>query len=66
MFLSGWLTNELALFHIGMSALLLAGFAAFSTALSQPAGRLAVVLVDASSVGLVVVQWRAHPSREVL
>ena len=65
-FLSGWLTSELALFHVLLSAIVMTAFALASDALHSWPGRLAVVLVLLSWTGLLVAQWRAQPTRRVL
>jgi acetyl esterase/lipase len=65
-FLSGWLTSELALFHVLLSAIVTAAFALVSDALQAWPGRLAVALVLLSWAGLLVAQWRARPTRSVL
>lgn len=65
-FLSGWLTSELAVFHIALSALVAVGFALASDALQAWPGRLGLTLVLASWAGLSVAQWRARPARRVL
>ena len=61
-FLSGWLTSELALFHMLLSALVMAGFAAATDALQSPPGRLGLGLMALSWVGLALLQWRARPT----
>jgi len=65
-FLSGWLTSELALFHVLLSAVVVAAFAVATGALQAPPGQLAVGLVLASWLGLVVAQWRARPTGRLL
>jgi acetyl esterase/lipase len=65
-FLSSWLTTELALFHVLLSALLLAGFAAVSSALEHAPGRVAAALMLLSWLGLIVAQLRTRPTRRVL
>ncbi|NJD31048.1 MAG: alpha/beta hydrolase [Gammaproteobacteria bacterium] len=65
-FLSGWLTGELALFHVLLSAIVMATFAWASDALQAWPGLLAVALVLLSWAGLLVTQWRARPMRSVL
>ena len=65
-FLSSWLTSELALFHIAMSAVVAAGFAVASDALQARPGRIALALVLASWAGLLLAQWRTRPTRHVL
>lgn len=65
-FLSGWLTGELALFHILSSAMVAAVFALATDALHAWPGQLASGLVLLSWAGLLLVQWRARPTRAVL
>lgn len=65
-FLCGWLTSELAVFHIALSAIVAAVFALASDALQAWPGRLGLALMLASWAGLVVAQWRARPTRRVL
>ena len=65
-FLSGWLTSELALFHVLLSALVIAGFAAGTDALRAAPGQVAAGLVMISWVGLVAAQWRAQPAGRIL
>ena len=64
-FVGGWLASELALFHIALSALVTAGFWA-SGALGHLPGRLGLVLLGASWLGLLAAQWRARPAGETL
>jgi acetyl esterase/lipase len=61
-FLSGWLTSELALFHMLLSTLVMAAFAAATDALESPPGRLGLGLMALSWVGLALLQWRARPT----
>jgi acetyl esterase/lipase len=65
-FLSSWLTGELAIFHLVLSLLVLAGFAAFSAALQHAPGNIALGIIVASWIGLLVAQARARPTRQVL
>jgi acetyl esterase/lipase len=65
-FLSGWLTSELALFHVLLSAIVVTAFAMASDAMQAWPGRLAVALVLVSWAGLLVAQWRARPTRIVV
>src|SRR5512143_1167610 len=65
-FLSGWLTSELALFHVLLSAMVMTAFALASDAMQAWPGRLAVAMVLVSWTGLLVAQWRARPTRRVL
>jgi acetyl esterase/lipase len=65
-FVSGWLTSELALFHILLSAVVVAAFALASDALHAWPGRLAIGWVLASWVGLLLAQWRARATGRIL
>jgi acetyl esterase/lipase len=65
-FLSGWLTSELALFHVLLSAIVTTAFALASDALQAWPGRLALALVLVSWAGLLAAQCRARPARTVL
>jgi acetyl esterase/lipase len=65
-FLSGWLTSELALFHVVLSATVVTTFALASDALRAWPGRVALVLVLMSCAGLLLAQWRARPTRRIL
>jgi acetyl esterase/lipase len=65
-FLSGWLTSELALFHVLLSAVVLATFGLASDALQAWPGRLALGLMLAAWGGLLFAQWRATPTRRIL
>ena len=65
-FLSGWLTSELALFHVLLSAIVMAAFGLASDALQAWPGRLACALVLLSWAGLLVAQWRARPTGRIL
>ena len=65
-FLVAWLTGELVPFHLALSALVLAAFAAGTDALAEPAGRIAAALVLASWLGLALALWRMRPARAVL
>ncbi len=65
-FLASWLTGELALFHLVLSALVLTAFAIFTHALSQPAGRWAAAIIGLSWLGLLIAQWRTRTARDVL
>jgi acetyl esterase/lipase len=65
-FLSGWLTSELALFHVLLAALVTAVVAATTDALQSAPGRLGLVLMALSWVGLALLQWRAAPSGRIL
>ncbi len=65
-FLSGWLTSELSLLHVMLSAIVMTAFALASDALQAWPGRIAVALVLLSWAGLFVAQWRVRPTRKVL
>jgi acetyl esterase/lipase len=65
-FLSGWLTSELALFHVLLSALVMLAFAAMTDALQSPPGRLGLGLMALSWAGLALAQWRARPTGRLL
>jgi len=65
-FLSGWLTGELALFHVLLSALVAISFALVSDASRAWPGHLALALVLVSWAGLLRAQWRARPTRRIL
>ena len=65
-FLSGWLTSELALFHLMLSALVAAVFVLATDALQAAPGRFAVGLMLVSWAGLARVQWRARSTGQVL
>jgi acetyl esterase/lipase len=65
-FLSGWLSSELALFHVLLSAIVLTMFGRAFDALQAWPGRLAVALVLLSWAGLLVAQWRARPTGRIL
>lgn len=65
-FLSSWLTSELALFHVGASALVVLGFWLWSDAFAAWPARLGLALVFVSWAGLIVGQWRARPTAAIL
>jgi acetyl esterase/lipase len=65
-FLSGWLTSELALFHVLTSALVATIFALATDALQATPGRLAIALIVVSCAGLLLAQWRALTTRRTL
>lgn len=65
-FLSGWLTSELALFHIALSAIVAAAFVLASDALRAWPGSLALVLLLVSWAGLLLAQWRARSTGGIL
>lgn len=65
-FLAGWLTGELAIFHLMFSAVVLAVFARETHALQAIPGQLALGIVVASWAGLLLAQWRARPPGGIL
>ncbi len=65
-FLSGWLTSELALFHLALSALVALGFHWWSDAFDFAPGRIGLVLMAASWLGLLLMQWRTRPTQQIL
>ena len=65
-FLWGWLTSELALFHVLASALTATAFALATDALRFTPGRTALGLMIASWAGLLLVQWRTRPTGRIL
>jgi acetyl esterase/lipase len=65
-FLCGWLTSELALFHVALSALVTLGFAQWSDAFDFAPGRAGLAIVGLTWLGLIVLQWRARPARRIL
>ena len=65
-FLSGWLTSELALFHVALSALVTLGFAHWTDAFDFTPGRAGLMIVGLTWLGLIVLQWRARPAQRIL
>jgi len=65
-FLAGWLTSELALFHVLISALVATIFALATDALQATPGRLAIALMLVSWAGLLLAQWRARSTGRLL
>ena len=65
-FVFGWLTSELAVFHIAGSMLIAAAFFLFSDAYHHAPGEVALVLFYGSWCGLVIAQLRARPTPTVL
>jgi len=65
-FLSSWLTGELAIFHLVLSLLVLAGFAALSGALQYAPGKVALGIIAASWIGLLIAQGRTRSTQQVL
>jgi acetyl esterase/lipase len=64
-FLSGWLTSELAMFHVAASAVIVLAFA-FTPAFRYWPGQLALGVIAVSWYGLWLAQRRARPSPQVL
>lgn len=64
-FTIGWLTSELALFHITVSALVAAALAALG-ALSAWPGQLGMGVMVLCWIGLVIVHRRASPTPQIL
>lgn len=64
-FLFGWLTSELAVFHMLASALVVAGFA-LAGALGSSPGQWSLVIVGLSWGGLLFAQLRAIPTPRIL
>jgi len=65
-FLSGWLTSELAIFHLLLSATVALVFALASDALQAWPGRLGLLAMASSWAGLAIAQWRARSTGRVL
>jgi len=65
-FLSGWLTGELAVFHVLLSGLVAFGFGLSTAALQAGPGRIGLGLMILSWAGLALVQWRAGSAARVL
>jgi acetyl esterase/lipase len=65
-FLFGWLTSELALFHLALSALVVLGFAHWTDAFDFAPGRVGLAVVGLTWLGLIVMQWRARPAARIL
>jgi len=65
-FVSGWLTSELAVFHIALSGLIAAAFLVFSDAYQYGPGEAALALFYVSWCGLAIAQMRARPTSAVL
>ena len=65
-FLSGWLTSELALFHLVGSVLVALAFAATTDALGAAPGRVGLGLMAISWAGLALAQWRTRPTGRLL
>src|SRR5512137_193859 len=64
-FLAGFLTAELAVFHIVLGAVVVAALAAAGALRAWP-GQAGLVLVVLSCIALAVVQWRARPTAALL
>jgi len=65
-FLSGWLTSELALFHVALSALIALAFAHWTDAFDFAPGRIGLAVVVLTWLGLLVMQWRTRPAQRIL
>ena len=65
-FLSGWLTSELALFHILLSAAVALCFWWWSDAFHFLPAQFGLVILGVSWAGLLVTQWRSRPTERVL
>ena len=64
-FLSGWLTSELAMFHVAASAAIVLAFA-FTPAFRYWPGHVALGVIAVSWCGLWLAQRRASPAPQVL
>jgi acetyl esterase/lipase len=65
-FLSGWLTSELALFHILISVAVALGFWVWSDAHAFLPARVGLAVMVVSWGGLLLMQWRSRPAEQVL
>ena len=65
-FLSGWLTSELALFHILLSAAVSLCFWWWSDAFHFLPAQFGLLILGVSCAGLLVTQWRSRPTERVL
>jgi acetyl esterase/lipase len=65
-FLSSWLTSELALFHVGLSALVVLCFWRWSDAFAHGPAQLGLAIVAVSWGALLLAQWRARPTAAIL
>jgi acetyl esterase/lipase len=65
-FLFGWLTSELALFHVVLSALIALAFWRWSDAFGHAPAQLGLAIVALSWAGLLVTQWRTRPTEHIL
>jgi acetyl esterase/lipase len=65
-FVSGWLTSELALFHILLSAVVVLGFWLWSDAYRFLPAQVGLVILGVSWAGLLLTQWRARPTEQTL
>jgi acetyl esterase/lipase len=65
-FLSGWLTSELALFHVLLSAAIALAFLAWSDAFEYAPAQLGRLIIALSWAGLLLAQWRARPTERIL
>ena len=64
-FLAGWLTGELALFHLGWQAVVVAS-AVSAGALDAPIGQVGLVLMGLSAVGLLLAHHRVGQAEPVV
>ena len=65
-FVSGWLTSELAVFHILVSASVALVFGTATDALAYGPGRVGLAIMGLSWTGLALAQWRARPAGRIL
>jgi len=65
-FVSGWLTGELAVFHVLASATVAVVFAAATDALAFGPGQVGLAIMGLSWSGLALAQWRARPAGRIL
>jgi len=65
-FLSGWLTSELALFHILLSAVVALCFWSWSDAFDFLPAQFGLLILGVSWAGLLVTQWRSRPTEQIL
>jgi hypothetical protein len=65
-FLAGWLTSELALFHILLSAAVALCFWRWSDAFQFLPAQVGLVILGVSWAGLLVTQWRSRPTQQIL
>jgi len=65
-FLSGWLTSELALFHILLSAVVAVAFSVWSDAHGFFPAQVGLAVMVVSWAALLVTQWRSRPTEQIL